>query len=284
MAEVHGAYLSTPPSLSNNDFTTVPLAQDASLTVHVTNFPTGSGDASSANQTTGNASLSSIDTKTPSLVSGRQPVDGSGVTQPISASSLPLPSGASTSALQTTGNTSLGDITASLSNLDTKSPTLISGRLPVDGSAVTQPISGTVTVNIGTSGSLALDTSVAAISAKLGSLGQKTSANSAPIVIASDQSTLTTKINTSATATSSNVSASASVVTLLSSNTNRLGATFQNDSTDILLLKLGSTASSTSYTVRMISNSYYEVPFSYTGIITGIWLGTNGAVRTMELT
>lgn len=38
--------------------------------------------------------------KIPALVSGRIPVDGSGVTQPISASSLPLPSGASTAAKQ----------------------------------------------------------------------------------------------------------------------------------------------------------------------------------------
>lgn len=44
-------------------------------------------------------------------------VDGSAVTQPISAAALPLPSGASTSALQTTGNTSLGSI-------DTKTPAL----------------------------------------------------------------------------------------------------------------------------------------------------------------
>ena len=61
-------------------------------------------------------------------------------TQPISAASLPLPSGASTSALQTTGNTSL-------SSIDTKTPALSSGRVPVDGSGVTQPVSGTVSVN-----------------------------------------------------------------------------------------------------------------------------------------
>lgn len=42
------------------------------------------------------ATLSSIDAKTPALVSGRQPVDGSGVTQPVSAASLPLPAGAAT--------------------------------------------------------------------------------------------------------------------------------------------------------------------------------------------
>ena len=57
-------------------------------------------------------------------------------TQPVSAASLPLPSGASTSALQTTGNTSL-------SNIDGKLPALVSSRVPVDGSGVTQPVSGT---------------------------------------------------------------------------------------------------------------------------------------------
>jgi hypothetical protein len=73
--------------------------------------------------------LSSIDIKTPTLVSGRQPVDGSGVTQPISAVSLPLPTNASTSALQTTGNTSLGSI-------DTKLTSRSGGSLP---NAATDP-------------------------------------------------------------------------------------------------------------------------------------------------
>ena len=57
-------------------------------------LPTGA--ATSALQTTGNNTLNSINTKTPALVSGRVPVDGSGVTQPISAVSLPLPVGAAT--------------------------------------------------------------------------------------------------------------------------------------------------------------------------------------------
>lgn len=69
-------------------------------------------------------------------------VDGSAVTQPISAVSLPLPAGAATSALQTSGNTSL-------SSIDGKLTTTVNG-LKVDGSAVTQPISGTVTANAGT--------------------------------------------------------------------------------------------------------------------------------------
>lgn len=69
------------------------------------NLPVGA--STSSLQTTGNSSLSSIDTKTPALVSGRSPVDGSGVTQPISAASLPLPTGAATSANQTSQITAL---------------------------------------------------------------------------------------------------------------------------------------------------------------------------------
>jgi hypothetical protein len=45
-------------------------------------------------------------------------VDGSGVTQPISAASLPLPTGAATSANQSTGNTALAAIQTSVELLD----------------------------------------------------------------------------------------------------------------------------------------------------------------------
>jgi len=47
-------------------------------------------------------------------------VDGSGVTQPISAASLPLPSGASTSANQSTANGHLSTIAGDTTSLDTK--------------------------------------------------------------------------------------------------------------------------------------------------------------------
>lgn len=47
-------------------------------------------------------------------LSGLLRVDGSGVTQPISASTLPLPTGASTSALQTSGNAILTTISGQL--------------------------------------------------------------------------------------------------------------------------------------------------------------------------
>lgn len=55
----------------------------------------GGGDASAANQTTEIARLEAIRDRLPAaLVSDRLKVDGSGVTQPVSASSLPLPTNA----------------------------------------------------------------------------------------------------------------------------------------------------------------------------------------------
>lgn len=94
--------------------------------------------------------LSSIDTKTPALVSGRVPVDGSGVTQPISAASLPLPTGAATSANQTTANSSLSSIDGKFGSLGQKA---MAGSAPVviasDQSAIPASQSGTWTVQPG---------------------------------------------------------------------------------------------------------------------------------------
>ena len=86
------------------------------------------------------------------------------------------------------------------------------------------------------------------------------------------------------TPTTASVSASASVQTLLASNSNRYGATVYNDSSATLYLKLGSGASTSSFTLLMAANSYYEVPFHYSGIITGLWSSATGAARITELT
>ncbi|MBV9448564.1 MAG: hypothetical protein JO345_21980 [Streptosporangiaceae bacterium] len=74
---------------------------------------------------------------TPLNGSGAVQVDGSAVTQPVSAASLPLPSGAATSAKQP----ALG--TAGTASSDVISVQGISGMtaVKVDGSAVTQPVS-----------------------------------------------------------------------------------------------------------------------------------------------
>lgn len=81
----------------------------------------------------------------------------------------------------------------------------------------------------------------------------------------------------------SNVNASATNVTLLASNGSRTYASITNDSTSACYLKLGATASATSFTVKLASLGYYEVPFGYTGIIDAIWVSATGAARMEEL-
>lgn len=117
-----------------------------------------------------------------------------------------------------------------------------------------------------------------------------TGTGSLRVTLASDTSTntnplLVTEQKTS-TSTLSNVSSSASNVTVLASNAARKGAMIYNDSTAVLYLKLGTTASTTSFTVALVAGAYYELPATpalYTGIIDGIWAAANGSARVTEL-
>lgn len=88
------------------------------------------------------------------------------------------------------------------------------------------------------------------------------------------------------TGTLSNVADTASSTTILAANSSRKGASVANDSSAALYLKMGSTASTTSYTVRLVQHAYWECPFGYTGIITGIWATDpgDGAARVTEYT
>ena len=116
---------------------------DESITVASSALPTGA--ATEAKQDAGNTSLASLDTKLPSslTVSGtRLLVDGSGVTQPVSASSLPLPSGLTVSSTRLLVDGSGVTQPVSASSLPLPSGLTVSGtRLLVDGSGVTQPVS-----------------------------------------------------------------------------------------------------------------------------------------------
>lgn len=97
--------------------------------------------------------------------------------------------------------------------------------------------------------------------------------------------TVTTKETRSTTGTQSSVAGSASDVTILASNANRLGASVENDSTAILYLLLANaTSSSTNRTVKVPPDGYYEVPFNYTGVIKGLWASATGSVRVTEFT
>jgi len=118
----------------------------------------------------------------------------------------------------------------------------------------------------------------------------KTSSITLPVSLTSTTvtGTVTTKETRSTTNTTATVASSATVVTLIASNANRLGATIYNDSTAILYVKLGATASTSDFTVALspLTSSiggYFEVPFAYTGIITGIWASATGNARVGEI-
>lgn len=95
-----------------------------------------------------------------------------------------------------------------------------------------------------------------------------------------------TVLATHATGTITSVAGSATSVTLLAANTLRSGAMFYNDSTQIVYLALASTASTSSYTVQLPPNGYYELPAAgcYNGIVTGIQSSATGNVRVTEIT
>jgi hypothetical protein len=86
------------------------------------------------------------------------------------------------------------------------------------------------------------------------------------------------------TAATANVSSSASNTTLLSASAGSInGRTIFNDSTAVLYVKFGVTASATSYTVQIAAGGYFEFPDPlYTGQVDGIWASANGNARITE--
>jgi hypothetical protein len=92
------------------------------------------------------------------------------------------------------------------------------------------------------------------------------------------------QFGTSRTSAVTNVTSAAADTTLLAANRNRIGVTVSNDSLSTLYLKYGTGASATSYTVRISSGGYWEMPPPiYTGQINGNWSAADGAARILEL-
>ncbi|OCQ96079.1 hypothetical protein BCD64_12040 [Nostoc sp. MBR 210] len=89
---------------------------------------------------------------------------------------------------------------------------------------------------------------------------------------------------TSSTSTPSSVTASTDSITILASNSNRKGGTIWNNSTARLYIEFGATASTSAFTAKLEADGYYEIPFNYTGAISGIWTAVNGNALVRELT
>lgn len=88
---------------------------------------------------------------------------------------------------------------------------------------------------------------------------------------------------TSGVCTFSTVGDSAASVTLLAANTRRKGASIINTSTAILYIRMdgGTATATTGHNVQLAQNAYFEVPFGYTGLITGIWASDAGGAANI---
>lgn len=102
----------------------------------------------------------------------------------------------------------------------------------------------------------------------------------------SDTNGIPVKSQIATTATLANVAQIATSVTLLAANTARMGAVFVNDSTSILYMKYGASASITSYTYKMDPYDTVEINANmlYTGLVSGIWAAAgSGNARVTEV-
>lgn len=73
-------------------------------------------------------------------------------------------------------------------------------------------------------------------------------------------------------ATVTSVNSAATSTTIIAANRYRAGVSVTNtDANALYLLVGGGTASTTNYSVKLVSDGYFEVPYNFTGAITGIW-------------
>lgn len=108
------------------------------------------------------------------------------------------------------------------------------------------------------------------------------------VVSSSSDGYLASLVNlpTSGTASRTTIANSTAAVTLLNLNSTRKGATVINTSNRLLYLALGAASATVSdYTIQISSNGYYEIPFGFTGRISGIWSASgSGGADVTELT
>jgi len=283
-----GVYEATPTSVTDGDLGTVGITEDRRL-------------------------------KTSSTIDAALPAGTNNIGD-VDVLSSALPTGASTSAKQDTiighldgVETTLGTIDTDTGNISTKIDTLagaVSGtEFQVD--VLTMPTTtvqatnldirdltstDVVTANLSATDNAVLDnidadtsaiqTATEAIQTAVEILDNAISGNEMQVDVVGALPAGTNaigKLTQPATGTLANITMTGSSVTLAASNTSRRGLSIYNDAGVVVYVKFGSTASSTSFTVKMADQSFYELPEPvYTGIVTA--LGASGDVRVTENT
>lgn len=212
-------------------------------------LPTGAATEATLATRATEATLSTLNGKVPSnltVTATRLLVDGSGVTQPVSAASLPLPTGASTAANQTTANTSLATIATQTTTTATNTGTTATGiGAPADAEAG----SDTGTFSIIALIKRGLQGITTIISVLPTARGQQTKANSSSVTIASDQGALSVTQSALA-ASSSDVTVNNTAGTVTAPAGARWAKVYASkNNTDDVVVRLGGTATATVGTI-----------------------------------
>jgi len=102
---------------------------------------------------------------------------------------------------------------------------------------------------------------------------------------AATEATLSSRLASQGTTSAiTRVASSTSSQQLIAANANRKMLALYNDSSGQQYIKWGTTASQTDFTVRMSSQSYYELPIPcYTGRLDVISQNNNGGIQVTEL-
>jgi hypothetical protein len=83
----------------------------------------------------------------------------------------------------------------------------------------------------------------------------------------------------STTGTHTNPTITSSSSTIVATSTSTVGVAIYNSSTVIVFLGIGFTPTSSSYTIPIEPNVYFEVPYGFSGIINAITAGASGAIQ-----
>ena len=180
-------------------------------------------------------------------------------TQPVSANALPLPTGASSETTLSAVNTKIP------SNL-----TVSSTRLLVDGSGVTQPVSGTVTANTGLTQPLTdaqLRLTAVPVSGTFWQATQPVSIASAPVTPVTDNGgsltvdgTITTTPQQGTTVGSTTFISTTPSSSVIAASGTRKGLTIYNAGFGDLYICAGATCTTTSFQLKLVSGDYWECP------------------------
>lgn len=191
------------------------------------------------------------------------------------------------------------------------------GALRVDGSAVVQPVSGTVTANQGTSpwvtnvsqfGGNNVVTGTGASGAGIPRVTVSNDSNilvtqsTSPWIVAgggtagtpatgvvtvqgiSGMTPLSVITNKAATSSVTSIAGATTNTNIFASNANRVVATIFNGTNKTMYIKLGTTASTSSFTTQLLPNSYWELPVDWTGNVDAVWAnGVSGNALVTEM-